>query len=242
MSGVGETIKAVRTGRKLSLAGLAQASGLTKGFLSQIESGRSNPSLASLGRIAQALGTSATNLLAEPNKSAIGTLLTPSLPVKIPVARNVKAGGQIEVLQAVEGGAHLIVELTPDVELRSRLAHAQATVLCVPLEGLARVAQAGSTLSLAVGSVAAWDGGTPYAVRTGSKSPARLLLFVPSMLPLPTLHRVNVSEPAVGGDTLVRPGAVPARSVAGPAATAGDGPLRLVAMRAQRLAERKRHP
>jgi transcriptional regulator with XRE-family HTH domain len=241
MSAVGETIKAARTGRKLSLAGLAQASGLTKGFLSQIESGRSNPSLASLGRIAQALGTSATNLLAEPNKSA-GTPLTPSLPVKIPVERTVRAGGQIEVLQAVEGGAHLIVELTPDVELSSRMAHEQATVLCVPLEGVARVVQPGGSIPLAVGSVAAWDGGTPYAVRTGSNSPARLLLFVPYTLPLPTLHRLNKPEPAVGGDTLARPGAVPARSVAGPAAMAGDGPLRLVAMRAQRLAERKRHP
>ncbi|MGA7732179.1 MAG: helix-turn-helix domain-containing protein [Chloroflexia bacterium] len=241
MSMVGETIKAARARRKLSLAQLAQASGLTKGFLSQIESGRSNPSLASLGRIAQALGMQATNLLADAN-AATGTLLVPSLPINVPVMRTIRAGGHVEILQATEGGAHLIVELTPDVELSSRLAHEHTPVLCVPLEGSAKVVQPDGSLSLIVGSVAAWDGGMPYAVQTVRNSPARLLLFVPSALSLPTLHRLSRSEPPVSAGTLAQPRAVPARSVAGPAGGPGAGPLKLVAMRAQRLAERKRHP
>ena len=45
---LGERIHEARLAQRLTVAGLAGASGLTKGFISQVESGRSNPSIASL--------------------------------------------------------------------------------------------------------------------------------------------------------------------------------------------------
>src|SRR5438876_5828529 len=59
----GERIKAARQGRKMSVTGLARASSLTKGFISQLEGGKSNPSLASLGRIASALEVPLSSLI-----------------------------------------------------------------------------------------------------------------------------------------------------------------------------------
>ncbi|WP_324192375.1 helix-turn-helix domain-containing protein [Nocardia transvalensis] len=54
-----------RLAAKLTLAQLAERTALSPSFLSQFENGRTNTSLRSLQRIADALGTTATELLAE---------------------------------------------------------------------------------------------------------------------------------------------------------------------------------
>ena len=53
--GLGERVKAARLWRGMTMAELATACGLTKGFISQVESGSSNPSLNTLRKIAAAL-------------------------------------------------------------------------------------------------------------------------------------------------------------------------------------------
>lgn len=63
---IGPKLKAARQRRNLSLRALAEETGFSASFLSQVELGQSSPSLASLGRIAQALGVSLASLLTEP--------------------------------------------------------------------------------------------------------------------------------------------------------------------------------
>jgi transcriptional regulator with XRE-family HTH domain len=65
---LGSAIRALRRERGLTLVKLAAASGLSQPFLSQLELGRSRPSMRSLFRIAAALGTTQQALLglAEP--------------------------------------------------------------------------------------------------------------------------------------------------------------------------------
>jgi transcriptional regulator with XRE-family HTH domain len=60
---LGRTIRALRRERGLTLQQLAAASGLSQPFLSQLELGRSRPSMRSLFRIASALGTTQQTLL-----------------------------------------------------------------------------------------------------------------------------------------------------------------------------------
>jgi transcriptional regulator with XRE-family HTH domain len=100
---LGQTIRERRERRGQSLKQLAAATGLTQSFLSQVENDRSSPSVASLRKIADALGTSIGTFFAggSPNgrlvrKSARATLvhpkfrwrdalLTPSLSGKLQV-------------------------------------------------------------------------------------------------------------------------------------------------------------
>ncbi len=65
---LGGAIRALRRDRGLTLVQLAGATGLSQPFLSQLELGRSRPSMRSLFRIAAALGTTQQALLglAEP--------------------------------------------------------------------------------------------------------------------------------------------------------------------------------
>ena len=53
---VGENLKRERTQRHLSMGALAELSGISKAMLSQIESGRVNPTLVTLWKASQALG------------------------------------------------------------------------------------------------------------------------------------------------------------------------------------------
>lgn len=52
---VGERLRAIRLERRLTLAEVAEASGLTKGFISQLERGLSSISLSALARVCAAL-------------------------------------------------------------------------------------------------------------------------------------------------------------------------------------------
>ncbi len=61
---IGETIRRLRRSKKLTLQKVGAATGLSSGFLSQVEHGQATPSLASLRKIAQALDTSLFRLLA----------------------------------------------------------------------------------------------------------------------------------------------------------------------------------
>jgi transcriptional regulator with XRE-family HTH domain len=59
---VGERLRELRRFRRLTLATIASRSGLSESFLSQVERGRSSASIASLRRIAAALGVSISDL------------------------------------------------------------------------------------------------------------------------------------------------------------------------------------
>ena len=66
---VGERLRAIRRLRRVTLKTVADRSELSESFLSQVERGRANASVASLKRIAAALGVNVADLF-EPNGSA----------------------------------------------------------------------------------------------------------------------------------------------------------------------------
>lgn len=68
---LGRAIRAVRHDRGLTLARVAEAAGLSQPFLSQLELGRTRPSMRSLYRIATALGTTQQSLLAAAGDLAV---------------------------------------------------------------------------------------------------------------------------------------------------------------------------
>jgi transcriptional regulator with XRE-family HTH domain len=67
---VGERLRAIRRLRRITLKTVADRSDLSESFLSQVERGRANASVASLKRIAAALGVNVADLF-EPNDSTV---------------------------------------------------------------------------------------------------------------------------------------------------------------------------
>ncbi|THG33347.1 helix-turn-helix domain-containing protein [Naasia lichenicola] len=62
---VGERLRSAREASRMSTRDVAARAGLSAGFISQVETGRSGVSVASLKRISSALGISAADLLAD---------------------------------------------------------------------------------------------------------------------------------------------------------------------------------
>ncbi|WP_430646142.1 helix-turn-helix domain-containing protein [Agromyces sp. GXS1127] len=77
--GVGEQVRRYRTARRMSQRALGAQAGVTSGFLSQLETGRANASVATLRRLADALGVSLGDLVA---------------PGPVPAGRVVRAGSR----------------------------------------------------------------------------------------------------------------------------------------------------
>ena len=65
-----QTIRRLRLERRLTVEQLAQRSGFSKGFISQVENFRISPSLKALNRIAEALEVDLKTLFEAPDKSA----------------------------------------------------------------------------------------------------------------------------------------------------------------------------
>jgi transcriptional regulator with XRE-family HTH domain len=60
---LGENLKKVRAKKKLSQGDIARALEVDKGYISNIESGNKNPTLATTQRLVDALGVSADELI-----------------------------------------------------------------------------------------------------------------------------------------------------------------------------------
>ncbi len=80
MEDVGQRIREKRRKRNLTLEQLSQKSNLSKSFLSQIERNLAQPSVSSIKRIAQCLGTSVVNLFTNgmDSQESFGTLSPPA--------------------------------------------------------------------------------------------------------------------------------------------------------------------
>jgi len=67
---LGQTILRLRTADKMSLGDLSESSGVAKSMISQIEKNETNPSLATLSRLSQALGTSIEAMVSQGNNGS----------------------------------------------------------------------------------------------------------------------------------------------------------------------------
>ncbi|HEY0812741.1 MAG TPA: XRE family transcriptional regulator [Pseudonocardia sp.] len=115
---LGTAIRVLRREQGLTLVQLAAATELSQPFLSQLELGRSRPSMRSLYRIAEALGTTQQALLglAEPAST-------------VPLAGDGSAGGRL--LLHDSGGADITEFADIPAEFSDFYAHARRELLYV---------------------------------------------------------------------------------------------------------------
>jgi transcriptional regulator with XRE-family HTH domain len=99
---LGSAIRRLRKKRGLTLVQLAGSAGLSHPFLSQLERGLARPSMPSLHRIAQALGTTQQALMAHSATSAAGIHVVRQ-GTRIPIANS---GGWARMLGAPQFALH----------------------------------------------------------------------------------------------------------------------------------------
>ncbi|HYP40081.1 MAG TPA: helix-turn-helix transcriptional regulator [Chloroflexia bacterium] len=222
-----EQLRAARLERNMTVAELADASLLSKGFISQLESGRSNPSLASLQRIASALGVPLASLWGEA-KSREQVPLPPS-GLRVLRRNSLRSLREPFLTLLADGPQGIVARLTLSagraVESTASPLAEGGVATCAVVGGSARFACASEHVSLSPGDVATWDAGHySYRIENVEPSVATLLLTLPVGTSLP--HMVLGSSAVPVGGKIGLP--------------LGDGPFRLVAMRAERASARRR--
>ncbi len=60
---LGNNLKRIRTEKNISQGDIARELGVSRGFVSNLENGKTNPTLATISRVADAIGVSTDELL-----------------------------------------------------------------------------------------------------------------------------------------------------------------------------------
>lgn len=169
---LGRRIRERRRSLGMTLVQLAAAADLSHPFLSQLERAKARPSLASLQRVAQALGTSQLELMLGPSAA--------SGPVEVVDrgggVQGPFGGGEARLLAHLDDRFHPMEFTGSDIRPGDFYLHAEAEFLYV-LSGavLVDLGEHG-THRLEVGDSVHYSGGVPHRWYSAGPDPFRLLL------------------------------------------------------------------
>jgi len=187
---LGERLRHAREARLLSLATVAQRSGLTKGFLSRVERDATSPSVASLLGICEAIGIEPSDLFATPKavmtrareratatlpgQFVVDTLLTAADERKLTVIETVARHGG--------SGGDKLYSLPSETEV------------CYVVEGEIVLTLDTESFKLAAGDALTFDGTVPHTWRSISGAhDARIIWILAPGLPDPLGHGVPLN-------------------------------------------------
>lgn len=173
---LGRQIRALRHRNGLTLVTLASMTNLSHPFLSQLERGLARPSMTSLERIANALGSSQSELMAraaDEETDAAGPTFT---LVKATEGTVVEApGGTVRLLVRGHARFHPMVYEGRNPEFEQYYQHPEDEFVHV-IDGVIEVDLGEPELvRLGPGDSLYYNGGTPHRWRTRSDVPYRLL-------------------------------------------------------------------
>ena len=170
---VGRKIRDLRLRQQLTVQQLAEASNLSKGFISQIENGHTSPSLATLHDLAAALCTSVAYLVVEEDQTPFVT--------RLHERRKIAVGGNTSRVELVSAQPKrnlelLIAELPPGLSAgdKRHYHHGEECVLC--LEGRVSLRCGDHHVVLEAGDTCHYDGRVPHAVENAGPTTARVLI------------------------------------------------------------------
>ncbi|MBA3556859.1 MAG: helix-turn-helix domain-containing protein [Gemmatimonadales bacterium] len=173
---LGESMRRLREEQQLSLRALAERTGFSASFLSQVENGQASPSLASMERIAAALGVTLSQFFqtAEGNAS----------PAVVRVAQRVRldskwSRARIEALAADRPGARLdpiLVTLEPGSTSGTRAFTSPREEFALLLEGSAVLTLETTEQLLECGDSVVIRAGVARRWRNDTLSPTKIII------------------------------------------------------------------
>ncbi len=170
---LGRKIRDLRLRHGLTVQKLADATHLSKGFISQVENDRTSPSLSTLRDLAAALQTSVAYLVVEGDLTlhVVRAAERPQLPADGDTSRT-------EVLSALpkRNLELLMLELPPDpvAGKQSHFHHGEECLLCV--EGSVRLLHGEQEVMLGTGDSCHFDGHIPHSIENPGPAGARVLI------------------------------------------------------------------
>jgi len=174
---VGDRLRAIRRLRRATLKTVADRAGLSESFLSQVERGRANASVASLKRISVALGVNVADLF-EPNgatarprvlrRAARPHLAFGTLGKKFMLTPRPLENLQVIVGELDAGGS------TGD----EQYTHGDSEELLVVLEGVVSLQLGSEVFELATGDSIDYRSSTPHRLVNVGGDPAEVMWII----------------------------------------------------------------
>jgi transcriptional regulator with XRE-family HTH domain len=175
---IGERLRVLRKARGISVRTLAAKTSFSASFISQIENGQASPSIASLGRIAEVLGTT------------IGGFFTPE---SSNTTRIVRAGerqeltsswsrGKIEAVGSTADASRLevvLITLSPGGRSGSRPHPNKREQFVMIIDGMITLVLDSETHKLKRGDAVSLNPETPHVWENISRRPVRILVVSP---------------------------------------------------------------
>ena len=190
---LGKKIRDLRLRRGLTVQQLADASGLSKGFISQVENDHTSPSLATLRDLAGALSTSIAYLVVE--EEQVPHVVRASERVRVHVGGNTS---KVELLSALpkRNLELLMAELPPGMSAgdKRHYHHGEECLLC--LDGRVSVVCDDHRLVLEAGDSCHYDGRLPHAVENCGSATARVIIAMTPAAFEPLIRVRDVKPPA----------------------------------------------
>ena len=155
---LGKRIRDLRFRRGLTVQQLAEASGLSKGFISQVENNRTSPSLATLRDLAKALETSIAFLVVEDDRAP--HVVREGERPRFLFNGN---GASVEILSAQPKRSLevLMADLPPGSSTGGERPYQQGEVCVMCMTGQVQFSTGGHTVMLLPGDSCHYDGRAP---------------------------------------------------------------------------------
>ena len=162
---VGKNLKKERLARHLSLGALAESSGISKAMLSQIESGRVNPTLVTLWKAAHALGVDLTVLIDGKSKKPERFTFIPASRLMCIAYDEGKVEFKILTAPGIPDRLEMyFVTLSPGAKHYSEPHPAGCEEYVLVTRGKIRVTSGENTAELAAGDFLAYQGDLPHSL------------------------------------------------------------------------------
>jgi transcriptional regulator with XRE-family HTH domain len=194
---VGRRVRERRLRRGLVIEELARKAGLSKAYVSQVETGKASPSLRTAQRLAQALEVPLTYLFLEDHAAC--------QVIRKAERQQVSFGAPdklVHVLSAPNRSLELLLVEIPSGYTANGRSHSHEGEECHwVLEGRITAVQGDQLFELEEGDSFHWDGSIPHRIENHGARPARLLV---ARTP-PGFLNVTVYEPRAEGAALDGP-------------------------------------
>jgi transcriptional regulator with XRE-family HTH domain len=172
-SELGKRIKKVRESRRLTLKNIEARAGISATHISEIERGKTSPTLGALIKIAEALGKEPAYFVEERDLGD-ASIVTKENRIREPLGNG---AGTFERLTASIPGGQLqgsIIELEPGGPLRAEHEHSGHEAALV-LAGRVDFTIGGTLHSLVDGDAIVYDAAEPHSYRNPGATSARIL-------------------------------------------------------------------
>ena len=171
---VGARVRSLRRERGLTIEQLAAATGLTKGFISQLERDRTAPSLSSIARICDALGVRLSHIFeTEPPPALVRRQERPQVSSRFSTRNDLLSSREEHRFQAIES------EIAPGAGAGDELSSLPGEVEFVyVLEGALELRVAEETHVLERGDAITYQLSKPHTWRNASQTEPLRVLWV----------------------------------------------------------------